>query len=300
MTQNKSQGKNFITYGVAASVGSRDHMEDRSCCIISLAKPGLEEWSFFAVFDGHGGSFVSNYLSKKLLKSILNADEQLFDALASKTLDLSEQDTQNRLKDAIQKAFLDTDQEIRNTKEMRKIAQKFPGSTAVACLISPTHSCIINCGDSRGIFVSDNLIKTITRQHVSLDPDEDERVTRAGGTVNLDRVILYKEIDDDDESPSQYLNVTRSFGDFSFKKNKAKSQTEQIVLAKPEIYVNRRSTKDEFIVLANGAVWQDTKNLDHFKDYIRFRLTNTHDLSEICQLVTEICSSKVYFYISFA
>lgn len=43
-------------------------MEDAACVdeFISGSVPGLKEWSFFAVFDGHGGSGVSRRLATDL------------------------------------------------------------------------------------------------------------------------------------------------------------------------------------------------------------------------------------------
>jgi serine/threonine protein phosphatase PrpC len=73
---------NDLKYGLSAMQGWRIEMEDAHTSIIGLPKQGLESWSFFAVFDGHAGSTVSKISSTKLLESILNADEELFNELA--------------------------------------------------------------------------------------------------------------------------------------------------------------------------------------------------------------------------
>lgn len=73
---------NELRFGLGAMQGWRIEMEDSHSAFVDLSKPGLEAWSFFAVFDGHAGGTVSKYSSKELLNFILNADSELFDELA--------------------------------------------------------------------------------------------------------------------------------------------------------------------------------------------------------------------------
>ena len=48
---------NGLTYAVSSMQGWRNTMEDAHCAIVDIKElPGC---SFFAVFDGHAGSFVS-------------------------------------------------------------------------------------------------------------------------------------------------------------------------------------------------------------------------------------------------
>ena len=79
-TNEAGQG-NDLTYGVGAMQGWRIEMEDAHTHLIGLPLAGLEDWSFFAVFDGHAGSTVSKYSSTELIHSILNADPELFNEL---------------------------------------------------------------------------------------------------------------------------------------------------------------------------------------------------------------------------
>lgn len=81
-TNDHGQG-NELRYGLGAMQGWRIEMEDSHSAFIGLPKPGLEAWSFFAVFDGHAGGTVSKHSSRELLNSILNADSELFDELVN-------------------------------------------------------------------------------------------------------------------------------------------------------------------------------------------------------------------------
>jgi len=250
-----------------------------------------------AVFDGHGGSDLSKYLAEELMNNILNADQELFDELAQNSINLKQETINERIKQAIKKAFLETDSfEGQIFKELtdgiRDLIKnldnmKFPGSTAVACLISPTHIYLINCGDSRAILVSDNQIKIATLDHKPNNPLETERINNAGGRIAIgNNMILGKNL-------KTNLKVSRSFGDYQFKSNLEKQPFEQIISAEPDIYIHDRSEKDEFIVLACDGIW-DVINNEEIQQYINYRLKITQNLAEICKDINNVCIKRVY------
>lgn len=83
-------------------------MEDAHCAVVGL--PGLDEWSFFAVFDGHAGARVSAHCSKNLLESIIQVDEFTKNATASEA-DQSLVSVRNeKVKEAIRCGFLQLDE----------------------------------------------------------------------------------------------------------------------------------------------------------------------------------------------
>ena len=71
---------------------------------------------------------------------------------------------------------------------------------------------------------------------------EKARIVASGGTVVGDRV-------------NGSLAVARSLGDFAFKRNAAKSASEQAVTAVPDVTVLPRAHDDEFVILACDGVW---------------------------------------------
>lgn len=64
---NESGEGNNLRYGLSSMQGWRISMEDAHCAITQL--PGhLKDWSFFAVFDGHAGTLISEKCASQLLK----------------------------------------------------------------------------------------------------------------------------------------------------------------------------------------------------------------------------------------
>jgi len=385
---------NSIRYGLAAMQGWRVEMEDSHSSLANLPMPGLENWSFFAVFDGHAGGTVSKHSSKELLQSILDADEELFKELAGIYLSSSQQNNNNnssnqnssnnknkspvssprssrssmsptksnssptsdaknhntssssstninsnsttntntdtnhvlanstsnklnnsssslsnsnsntnlnngnaattngnvtpngysasiekRLEKAIRQGFLNLDEKLRNMPELNRGEDK-SGSTAVACLISPSHVYLINCGDSRAIFCSDNQVVSSTIDHKPVNQNERERIQNAGGSVMIQRV-------------NGSLAVSRALGDYEYKSVEGRGPCEQLVSPEPEIYVRERSLeKDEFVCLACDGIW-DVMTNENLKEFIHSRLKVTDDLVKISNEVLDMCLNKV-------
>ena len=296
---DECEGSNF-RLGISAENGKYHMvMQDSNCVLIGIPKTGLENWSFMGVFDGHykDSNDLSDYLSKELLNSILEADQELFDELAQNSINQNQKKINERIKLAIKKAFFETDS--KEGKMLKKLTcgfydpikhlhMDFPGSTAVACLISPTHIYLINCGDSRAILVSDNQIKIATIDHKPNNPLEIERIKNAGGSITDDgKRIMGKKFD---------YSVSRGFCDYQFKCNLEKHPFEQIISAEPDIYIHERSNKDEFIVLACDGIW-DVINNEEIQQYINYRLKMTQNLAEICKNIINVCIKKVFIII---
>lgn len=53
------------------------------------------------------------------------------------------------------------------------------------------------------------------------------------------------------------LNLSRSFGDFGYKKNTNLSYAQQMITCKPDVkVVDRDSSNDEFIIIGCDGIWQ--------------------------------------------
>lgn len=307
---NESGEGNDVRYGVAAMQGWRIDMEDSHSSLVSLGRVGLETFSFFAVFDGHAGGTVSKRSSKELLNCILDADKDLFVKLADfykshpnsssclssqssdnvnnheeliQTKTLSEE-LEERLKAAIRAGFLNLDDQLRHSLENDRNDDK-SGSTAVACLITPSHLFLINCGDSRAIVSSNNQIVLSTSDHKPINPIERERIQNAGGSVMIQRV-------------NGSLAVSRALGDYEYKNVEGKGPCEQLVSPEPEIYSRERTVHDEFVVLACDGIWDVMTNED-LKEYIHSRLKVTNDLVKISNEILDICLNKVNCLVCF-
>lgn len=87
------------------------------------------------------------------------------------------------------------------------------------------------------------------------------------------------------------LAVSRALGDFEYKNVQGKGQCEQLVSPEPEIFVEERSDKDEFIVLACDGIW-DVMTNEELCDFVRDRMLLTDDLKSVCNSVVDTCLSK--------
>lgn len=93
-------------------------MEDAHTIMLSM--PDDPEASFFAVFDGHGGSKVATYASEKLYQGLCS--NQLYKV--------------GRIEEALKNIFLEFDEMMFNDEKMR---DELAGSTAVVIVIKNCH-----------------------------------------------------------------------------------------------------------------------------------------------------------------
>jgi len=132
-------------------------MEDR----YSVEENLIDGWSLFAVYDGHGGSYVSNFL-KFHFKDILR------DVFKEHGVNPSS------IHEAFKKASVQLD-----TNEAMHC-----GSTISGVLIKGTDIIFINSGDSRVVMgTSDGKVEFETDDHKPDRPDENSRIEKAGGYV---------------------------------------------------------------------------------------------------------------------
>lgn len=137
--------------------------------------------SSFAIFDGHGGKFVSGFLKKKLTKYL---------KLTSKIFD----------KTVVRSVFRSVNQEL--IKNHPREA-KSTGSTALLALIKGKQILIANTGDCRAVICRNGLAIPLTKDHKPSWPEEKKRIQKLKGKVTFDgRDWRIKD-----------LSVSRAFGD---------------------------------------------------------------------------------------
>lgn len=252
---------NGLRYGVASMQGWRVEMEDAHCAITGLSED-LQDWSFFAVFDGHAGARVSAHCAEHLLECIMGTEEfRAADVIKG-----------------IRSGFLSLDDRMRELPELASGEDK-SGSTAVCALISPAQVFVANCGDSRAVLCRSGHPAFSTRDHKPILPSEKERIQRAGGTVMIQRV-------------NGSLAVSRALGDYEYKNVEGRGPCEQLVSPEPEVFVKDRDEEnDEFLVLACDGIWDVMTNED-LCDFVRSRLAITDDLEAITNQVIDTCLYK--------
>lgn len=229
-----------IIFASSAMQGWRAEMEDAHTAEIGLA--GNSQCSFFAVFDGHGGNTVANESARRLLPIV----ERLLAMPSPKPFNT-----------ILEESFLLLDEELRKIPELGSLQDR-SGSTATAALITERAIFTANCGDSRSVLVTNGRVRATTVDHKPTDKAEQDRIQRAGGSVDLGRVC-------------GNLSVSRSLGDFFYKERKELKSTEQKIIALPDVCEIERLDEDEFLVLACDGVW-DVMKPPHVASFVRDQL----------------------------
>ncbi|XP_069811464.1 protein phosphatase 1B isoform X1 [Dendropsophus ebraccatus] len=263
---------NGLRYGLSSMQGWRVEMEDAHTAVVGIPH-GLEDWSFFAVYDGHAGSRVANYCSSHLLEHITDNDDFRAAEMSGSNVEPSVEN----VKTGIRTGFLKIDEYMRNFADLRNGMDR-SGSTAVAVLISPNHVYFINCGDSRSVLYRSGQVCFSTQDHKPCNPREKERIQNAGGSVMIQRV-------------NGSLAVSRALGDYDYKCVDGKGPTEQLVSPEPEVYEIVRAEDDEFIILACDGIW-DVMSNEELCDFVKYRLQLTDDLEKVCNSVVDTCLHK--------
>nr|XP_003224092.1 PREDICTED: protein phosphatase 1B isoform X1 [Anolis carolinensis]XP_008113922.1 PREDICTED: protein phosphatase 1B isoform X1 [Anolis carolinensis]XP_016850994.1 PREDICTED: protein phosphatase 1B isoform X1 [Anolis carolinensis] len=263
---------NGLRYGLSSMQGWRVEMEDAHTAVVGIPH-GLEDWSFFAVYDGHAGSRVANYCSNHLLEHITSNEDFRGTEQPSSTLEPSVEN----VKSGIRTGFLKIDEYMRNFSDLRNGMDR-SGSTAVGVMISPDHIYFINCGDSRAVLYRNGQVCFSTQDHKPCNPREKERIQNAGGSVMIQRV-------------NGSLAVSRALGDYDYKCVDGKGPTEQLVSPEPEVYEIVRAEEDEFIVLACDGIW-DVMSNEELCEFVKSRLEVSDDLEKVCNWVVDTCLHK--------
>mmetsp|Transcript_15709 Transcript_15709/g.34468 ORF Transcript_15709/g.34468 Transcript_15709/m.34468 type:complete len:281 (-) Transcript_15709:85-927(-) len=206
--------------GWAEDQGRRNEMEDGFVFVDQFG--GRKTSAFFAVYDGHGGRQVVDFVTRELHENVLRELRKGQSA-----------------PDALLQAFTTTDEELVRRNIMSS------GCTACVCLLQEErHARVIytaHLGDSRAVMargVSATRLTSMT-DHKATDPLEAKRVIEAGGQIINDRV-------------NGMLAMTRALGDHLLK---MPILPNDVVSNVPDITSTDLSTQDGFVVVACDGLW---------------------------------------------
>jgi protein phosphatase 2C len=203
--------------------GLRNSNEDMHTISINHNKENTKyaEVNVYGVYDGHGGKFVSTFLSNNL---------PIF-FLSQKVVYPLKKDYVHTVYNKIQ--------EILFTKYEDKATES--GSTClIVCHFKKNgiqYLNILNTGDSRCVLCnSDNIAVPLTKDHKPDWPEEKNRILKLGGTIT-----------NDDGTPRiGSLSVSRAFGD---------KDESQYVTHLPDIFLYTLTDTDRFIIIACDGLW---------------------------------------------
>lgn len=135
-------------------------MEDTVRAELGFAGKGGEEYDFFAVYDGHGGSHVAKACSERLHEVV--AEEILEKGGVGNKVDWEK---------VMEGCFCKMDEEVSAVAAARTV-----GSTAVVAVVAEEEVVVANCGDCRAI---------ISRAGVPLALSTDHKVTQKNFASNF-------------------------------------------------------------------------------------------------------------------
>jgi serine/threonine protein phosphatase PrpC len=191
--------------------GERDTNED----VIHVKKSKKTGEILGAIYDGHGGDFVSSYLGKHLLKSL----------------------THTRDSTSIQEKLYKIQSDL--VRNHHKKASEC-GSTVLVCRISPKGNelQVVNLGDSRAIVIQKaSKPRVLTQDHKPENPDERLRITQEGHKVYWDKQDEVYRVDG--------YSVSRGLGDL----------TARGLSREGDIRIHKLNDDAKYVVLACDGVW---------------------------------------------
>lgn len=265
----KSSAHVGVRYGenlrvsVAANQGGRKYMEDRVHIETVRDQDGSIRFTFFGIFDGHGGYEASEYVRRNLLHNIMR--NELFDS--------NEDDD---ILEAIRLGFLTTHHGIwKVVSEWPRTASGYPstaGTTVSIAILRNGKLYTGHVGDSAIILLKrsyhndnteDLVAHRLTVDHKPESEDEQARIRIAGGSVALKsgvaRVVWTRPLKHHTgpvrrSTPTEsipFLAVARSLGDvWSY----CEDTKEFVVSPEPDLSVHEITGDDVCMVLASDGL----------------------------------------------
>ncbi|OWZ24375.1 Protein phosphatase [Phytophthora megakarya] len=229
-----------ILVSTAAVRGDRAYMEDTS--YVSSCK------RFAAVYDGHGGAAVSQYLRNQLFSMVSPELAQLDQEILAENKEnnvLAKSSRRQKVATMLRDAVHKLDQEV-----IAKNEWKFQGSTAVGVLLFEDVLYSMNVGDSRAVLCRGGDVVELTRDHKPNDPQERARIESLGG-----RVQWFGYVDAQGE-PIEPYGAYRVNGNLAVARAVGDRDSRPFVIGEAEIrQYDIEYDKDEFIVIASDGLW---------------------------------------------
>lgn len=237
--------------------GRRDSNEDKHNIILNQDGHITDYASvnYLGIYDGHGGKFVSKFLSENLPILFMNKSVKY-----------------PLKKSYILECYKQIQDELKNKHKMYAMRC---GSTCLVvihykyALDGKYYISLMNTGDSRCIICRDNLAIPLSKDHKPHWPEERHRIQKLGGKIYFDG----------DDYRIKDLSVSRSFGDL---------EAEPYVTYIPDIYRYRLEKNDRFIVMACDGLWDKLSN----QEVVNFILTECYDSSTTIRINKDVNIAK--------
>ncbi|EDO15532.1 hypothetical protein Kpol_479p20 [Vanderwaltozyma polyspora DSM 70294] len=258
----ESSKDEFTAFGLCDMQGWRMSMEDAHITQLNIGdgSTSKDHIAFYSIFDGHGGSTVSQFCGEKCT-SILQKEPNFI---------------KGDLKQCLIDLYLSTDKELLKEPAIRN---DHSGCTATSILVSKLQNLVVcaNAGDSRTVLSTNGIAKALSYDHKPTLASEKSRIVAAGGFVEMDRV-------------NGNLALSRAIGDFEFKSNDELSPEEQIVTCVPDVMEHSLDySKDDFVILACDGIW-DCLTSQECVDLVNYGISKGDmTLADISSRIIDVC-----------
>lgn len=121
------------------------------------------------------------------------------------------------------------------------------GCTASVCIITKDEVICANSGDSRSVLSKKGVAIALSSDHKPDNQEEKERIVKAGGFVEDNRV-------------KGMLNLSRALGDLEYKLDPELSVEEQMITCVPDIKKEKIDKNTEFLIIACDGIWDCMTN----------------------------------------
>ena len=240
----------------------RTYNEDRVSIILNIVKPPSRKneiwpkWSFFGIYDGHGGSKCAEFLRDYLHQFVIR-----------------DPNFPKNPKEAIKNGFKQAEDKFLEIWHNEQEILDKSGSCAIVVLIVGTHWYVANVGDSRALLSCNNgsKIYTLSRDHKPSDEAEKKRIITNGGQIYHRTAITptnKSSIPEVVVGPLRVLpgrlSVWRTFGDPEAKLAQFGGNP-NVIIAAPEIKSFEITENHDFILLGWDGIFDKLSNQDAVK-----------------------------------
>lgn len=278
VTDQKSGEKkgDFVSCGFTSMQGWRRTMEDAHDARVDMEVDG-KKFSFFGVFDGHGGDQVALYCEDGYY-STLTKNEFFKKGDYTKALEQTNIEVDEQLKTEEVNAKLKTIGNGTLFDSFGDLVADGVGCTSVVSLVIDNKIYCGNAGDSRCILYKGDKVIPLSIDHKPSLQSEIDRIAAAGGKIEEGRV-------------NGNLNLTRTLGDLFYKKDEKLRPEQQIISCFPDVTVTPLDGTEKLLVLACDGIWDVLSN-DQCIEKIEGYLSQGLTLQQTCEKVTMDCLSK--------
>ncbi|AAC97874.1 ORF MSV081 putative protein phosphatase 2C (PP2C), similar to Mus musculus SW:P36993 [Melanoplus sanguinipes entomopoxvirus] len=213
------------------------------------------KYLYLALFDGHGGSYVSSYLHNNFLKYLAKSIKS-YNIDSYKSIDL----LYNDIGKVIKNVYIEIDKLIYDNIDF----SKSQGSTVVSTIITNNYIIFSHCGDSPvSAYNGKNIIyKSI--DHKPINKKERDRIIKSGHKIINNRI-------------DGIIDISRCLGDFKFKGLKS------AIIPIPVVKIIKKDTCKFFILMTDGIT--NFISISEICNYIEYKLQISQDISSICDSI---------------